>query len=383
MKSFIKETDKIMLVLCVILSAVGIIFVQTATGDGGFLPVSRDAAVMAAAVAAGLIAAVVISAVNTGLFLRLWPFVAAASVLLMIITILFGVGPAARSDARTWIVLGNTGLYFQPSELVKIGFIITFASHIDLVKDKLNELKTLAMLIAHGAVPAALVVISGDMGSALIFILIFACMLISAGLYFRWIAAGAGAVLLITPLMWRFVMTDIQKDRIRALFDNEKYTDIMYQQNQGLKAIWSGGMTGTGLFKGYYTSSGLVPERQNDMIFATIGEQVGILGCFAVMLLFALIVFRIVRIGFKAPEKGSSLICAGVAAMIGSQVIVNVGMVLRLLPVIGITLPFLSAGGSSNLCVYIAMGLVMGVSRYSNADKISNFSARNRAYAFS
>ncbi len=381
MKSFIKETDKILLILCVILSAAGILFVQTAAARGEALPPTRDAIVMAAAVALGVVAALGISALNPGLFLRLWPLVAAVSVGLMIVTLLFGVGPASRSDAKTWLSLGG-GLYFQPSELVKIGFIITFSAHIERVKDNLNKIRYIIPLVIHGAIPAGLVVISGDMGSALIFLMIFACMLFAAGLWLRWLAAGAGAVALATPLMWRFVMTDIQKDRINALLSPEDYPDIMYQQNQGLKTVWSGGMTGTGLFKGYYTNSKLVPEGENDMIFATIGEQAGLIGCFVILALFVLLVFRIVRIGAKAGERGPYLICSGIAAMIGSQVIVNVGMVLRLLPVIGITLPFLSAGGSSNLCIYLAVGLVLGCARYRSADTINTFRAQGRAQAF-
>lgn len=365
-----------MLALCVALSAVGILFVQTATARGEKFPPTRDAIVMAAAVALGIVAALVISVLNTGLFLRLWPLIAVISVGLMIITLLFGVGPASRSDAKTWLSLGGTGLYFQPSELVKIGFIITFSAHLDRVKDNLNKIRYIIPLMIHGAIPAGLVVISGDMGSALIFIMIFACMLFAAGLWLRWMAAGAGAVVLATPLIWRFVMTDIQKDRINALFKPEDYPDIMYQQNQGLKAIWSGGLKGSGLFRGYYTNSRLVPEGENDMIFATIGEQAGIIGCFIVLVLFALLIFRIVRIGARASEHGAYLICSGIAAMIGSQVIVNVGMVVRLLPVIGITLPFLSAGGSSNLCIYLAVGLVLGCGRYRSADKINSFNIR-------
>ncbi|MCR5783473.1 MAG: FtsW/RodA/SpoVE family cell cycle protein [Clostridia bacterium] len=382
MKSFIKETDKIMLVLCVILSAAGILFVQTAAAHGERFPLTRDAIVMAAAVALGIAAAIAVSALNTGLFLRFWPIIAAVSIGLMIITLMFGVGPPSRADAKTWLSLGGTGLYFQPSELVKIGFIITFSAHLERVKDNLNKIRYIIQLTIHGAIPAGLVVISGDMGSALIFIIIFACMMFAAGLRLRWIAAGAGAVVLVTPLIWRFVMTDIQKDRINALFNPEDYPDIMYQQNQGLKAIWSGGLTGSGLFRGYYTNSKLVPEGENDMIFATIGEQAGIIGCFAVLILFALLIFRIVRIGSGASDRGAYLVCSGIAAMIGSQVIVNVGMVLRLLPVIGITLPFLSAGGSSNLCIYLAVGLVLGCSRYRSADRINSYSARGMIPAF-
>ncbi len=382
-KNFIKETDKILLFLSVMISTFGILLVASATGSasGEF---SRDARVMIIAVAAGVVMSLIISAIDYNFIIKLWPVIAGVCLLLMFLLFIpgVGVGPPERPDVKTWIVLGNSGLYFQPSELVKIGFIITFSVHLDSVRDNLNELKSIIFLCVHGAIPVLLVLVSGDMGSALIFIMIFVVMLYAAGLKFRYFALGGALVAAAVPLAWNFVLSSIQKDRILALFKPEDYPDIIYQQEQGLRAIRNGGIFGKGLFQGEITRAGIVPESENDMIYSVIGEEFGLVGCILTLVVFTLLVIRIVKIGRNAYDATVYLICAGTAAMIGSQVIVNIGMCLELLPVIGITLPFLSAGGSSNLCIYIAIGLLLSLARYTSEKEVVNFRFKNISTPF-
>lgn len=380
-KSFIKETDKILLFLCILTSALGVLLVSSATGSGDTL-LSRDAKVMMLAVAAGVIISLVISVIDYNFIVRMWPIVVGVCLVLMLMLFIpgVGVGPPERPDAKTWIVLGNTGLFFQPSELVKIGFIISFTVHIDTVRDNLNSLKNVLLLCVHGAIPTLLVLISGDMGSALIFILIFVVMLFTAGINLRYFGIGGLLVAAAVPVAWKFVLTNIQKDRIYAIINPEEYPDIIYQQQQGLNAIKSGGLFGKGLFKGTYTN--IVPENENDMIFSVIGEELGLIGCILTLLLFIAIVIKIVRIGNKSKDNTVSLLCSGVAAMIASQVIVNIGMCLQILPVIGITLPFLSAGGSSNLCIYLAVGLILSLHRHTQERDIVNFRLKNISTPF-
>lgn len=382
-KNFIKETDKILLFLSVMISTFGILLVASATGSasGEF---SRDARVMIIAVAAGVVMSLIISAIDYNFIIKLWPVIAGVCLLLMFLLFIpgVGVGPPERPDVKTWIVLGSSGLYFQPSELVKIGFIITFSVHLDSVRDNLNELKSIIFLCVHGAIPVLLVLVSGDMGSALIFIMIFVVMLYAAGLKFRYFALGGALVAAAVPLAWNFVLSSIQKDRILALFKPEDYPDIIYQQEQGLRAIRNGGIFGKGLFQGEITRAGIVPESENDMIYSVIGEEFGLVGCILTLVVFTLLVIRIVKIGRNAYDATVYLICAGTAAMIGSQVIVNIGMCLELLPVIGITLPFLSAGGSSNLCIYIAIGLLLSLARYTSEKEVVNFRFKNISTPF-
>lgn len=380
-KSFIKETDKILLFLCILISALGILLVSSATGSGDEL-FSRDAKVMMLAVSVGVVAALIISVIDYNFIVRLWPIIAGVCLLLMLLLFIpgVGVGPPERPDAKTWIVLGNTGLFFQPSELVKIGFIITFTVHIDYVRDNLNSLKNILFLCIHGAIPVLLVLVSGDMGSALIFIMIFIVMMFTAGMDLKYFGIGGLLVAAAVPVAWKYVLTSIQKDRIYAIINPEEYPDIIYQQQQGLGAIKSGGIFGKGLFDGTYKN--IVPEIENDMIFSLIGEELGLVGCILTLLLFIAIVVKIIRIGNKSKDSTVSLLCSGVAAMIASQVIVNIGMCLQLLPVIGITLPFLSAGGSSNLCIYLAVGLILSLHRHTQEREIVNFRLKHISTPF-
>lgn len=382
-KNFIKETDKILLFLCLVLSAFGILNVSSATHTEESL-FSRDAKVMLLAVIAGAVIALLISLIDYNFIVRLWPVIAAVCLIMMLMLFIpnVGVGPESRPDVKTWIKLGSTGLYFQPSEIVKIGFIITFGVHIDTVQDNINSLKNILLLCIHGAIPVVLVMVTGDMGSALIFLIIFVAMLFAANVHLKYFAIGAVAVIAAIPVLWNYVMSSIQKDRILALFNPEEYRDIVYQQEQGLQAIKNGGMFGMGPFNGKYTQSGLVPENENDMVFSVIGEEYGLAGCILTLIIFVLIVIKILSIGKKSKDSTVNILCNGVAAMIAAQVIVNIGMCVELLPVVGITLPFLSAGGSSNLCIYIAMGLILSLRRFTLEKEIVNFRYRNISKTF-
>ncbi len=380
-RSFIKETDKILLFLCIIISALGVLFVSSATrtAEENF---TRDAKVMLIAVAAGVVISLIISVIDYNFIVRLWPIIAGACLLLMLLLFIpgIGVGPESRPDVKTWIKLGNLGIFFQPSELLKIGFIITFAVHIDTVRDNLDSLKNIILLCIHAGVPTLLVLVTGDMGSALIFILIFIAMLFTAEVKMKYFIAGGILVAAASPFIWNYIFSGIQKSRIYALFKPDEYPDIIYQQQQGLNAIKNGGVFGQGLFNGRYTQ--IVPENENDMIFSVIGEELGLVGCIFTLILFIVVVIKIAKIGIDSKDRMVMLLSAGVASMIASQVIVNIGMCLQLLPVIGITLPFLSAGGSSNLCIYIAVGLVLSLRRHTLEREITNFRIKSISTAF-
>ncbi len=381
LKSFIKETDKILLFLCLALSAFGILVVSSATHTGDTL-FSRSARVMLLAVAAGVLIALFISLIDYNFIVRLWPIIAVVCIALMLVLFVIGVGPPERPDVKTWIKLGSSGLYFQPSEIVKLGFIITFSVHIDTVQENINSLKNVLLLCVHAAIPVLLVIATGDMGSALIFLIIFVSMLFTAGVGIKYFIIGAVGIAAVVPVIWTYVFSSIQRDRILALFDPEAYPDIIYQQEQGLQAIRNGEMFGMGIFNGKYTQAGLIPEAENDMVFSVIGEEFGLVGCIVTLIVFTLIVIKILSIGKKSKDGTVTLICNGVAAMIAGQVLVNIGMCLELLPVIGITLPFLSSGGSSNLCIYMAVGLILSLRRHTLEKEIVNFRYRNISRTF-
>lgn len=376
LKTTLKETDFIMLLMCIFASVYGSVMVFSATrGDipeGGVI--SRDARIMILAVIIGIVMSVIISFIDYNFITKMFPAIGLVCIALMVATLIWGVGPNARQDAKTWLVMGSTGLYFQSSELLKIGFIITFGMHLELVQDKLTKPLHVIFLCLHAAVTIGLVVISGDMGSALVFVIIFIVMIFCAGIQWRYIITGAAALCAAVPVLWYYVLGSTQKDRVLGLIYPERYEDIMYQQQKGITAIGSGGITGQGLFKGIYTQAGVVPENENDMIFTCIGEELGLVGCIAALLLLFGIVFRAIYNGKKSKYNATALMCYGFAAMVAGQTIINISMCLMVFPVVGITLPFFSAGGSSNLCIYIGVGLMLSIYRFDKEREATNFS---------
>ncbi len=379
-KNFIKETDKVLLLLCMLASAFGCVSVLSATlwtvGDGSKF--SRDFIVMTAAVCAGVLIAIVISIIDYEFIFKLAPLIGLFCVGIMLLTLVIGVGPVERPDAKTWLKIGSTGIYFQPSEIVKIGFIITFGVHLEKLKGNINHPLSILQLGVHALIPIGLVIKSGDMGSALVFIIITVAMLFVAGLHWGYFLGGGLLIVAALPLAWMFLLDNIQKERFLALAYPDLYPDIIYQQKRGLAALGGGGITGQGLFNGSLTQTpNAIPEAENDMIFTVIGEEMGLIGCIIALLILTFVVLRIINTGKHDKIGNTKVMCYGVAAMIIGQVIINVGMCLMLLPVIGITLPFFSAGGSSNLCIYFSIGLILSFYRYNQQRDMIHVSQSN------
>ena len=367
LKKTVRETDWLFLGLCFLLSVFGILMVASATyrtrADGALL--SRDALVMVFATVLGIVLALLISFIDYDLILKLWPLVAIGSIALMLLLFTpLGVAPDARSDARSWLKI-TSSLYLQPSEILKIGFIITFSVHLNRVKNDLSSLRNVLLLCIHAAIPIGLVVVTGDMGSALIFMLMFVGMMFVAGLYWVYFPAGLLLVGAASPIIWYRVFDDIQRNRILALLHPDDYPKEIYQQRQAMNAMRNGGLLGTGYLQGDFTQSNSIPKCQNDMIFAVVGEELGFVGVLVLLTLFALFALRVVRVGKRAHNFAAQMLCYGIMFMVMAQVVVNIGMCTQLLPVIGITLPFISAGGSSVICLYLAVGLVLSVYRSS------------------
>ncbi len=366
-KKTIKETDKLLFLLCLLLSSIGIIAVSSATHssakDGAFF--SRDAKVMILALALGAVFAFAVSLFDHDFIIKLWPVVGVVCLLLMLVLFTpLGCSPPGRDDSRCWIKITNS-LYFQPSEIVKLGFVITFAAHCEKVREDISSVKNVLFLCVHALIYIGLVVITGDMGSALIFIFMFAAMTFSAGVHWVYFILAPLVICAVLPVAWYKVFGTIQRNRILALFYPDLYPNEIYQQNMAIKAMQNGGWTGMGLFKGTYTQSGIVPERQNDMVLSVICEEFGYIGALVLLLLFVLLIVKIISVGRKSQSYTARIVCSGVAFMLGSQIMVNIGMCTKLLPVIGITLPFISAGGSSTLCIYLALGLILSIYRSS------------------
>lgn len=372
--TFLKGTDFVTLLSALIASAYGLSLVYSATHsslkDGKII--SSDVRSMIVSVLLGVIIAIIVSNIDYEIISKLWPIIAAGCAALMVYTFFFGVAPSARQDAKSWIDLKI--FYFQPSELLKVGFIISFSYHLDLVRDKINKIKTIIPLVIHGAVPIGLVMMTGDAGSALIFLVMFIGMLFFAMVNIGYFVAGICAIIVGFTVAWKVgIINGIQRQRIVALFYPNDFADVMYQQTNGKIALGSGGLLGQGYLKGSMTQSGAVPENQNDMILSVAGEELGFIGALFVVLILGFLVLRVLKTAMSARDNVGYLMCSGISVMLFAQMLVNIGMELSLLPCIGITLPLFSAGGSSSLCIYLALGIALSVYRYSRTTQETLF----------
>ena len=229
----------------------------------------------------------------------------------------------------------------------------------------LNSFVSIAQLAGHFiAMFGVIIVTSGDLGSALVYFFIFAVMMFMAGVRIYWFILGFAGIAAMVPLAWTFFLEDYQKNRILAPYDpsiDPDNTGVNWQQHQAEIAIGSGQLTGSGLGQGTQTQAGAIPGQHTDFIFAVIGEELGMIGACLVLVLLTAIVIRCVQIGLRSGDSLSALVCFGVAASVVFQTFENVGMCIGIAPVVGITLPFFSYGGSSVASMFMAMGLVSGV----------------------
>lgn len=361
---YIRETDKIMILLTFAATVFGCIAVMSATR---YTDSFSQFITQCVAGFGGLIGAIIISNIDYKDMLKLWYLAVPVGLIPVVLTFFIGFAPAGTDD-KAWLMLPG-GITFQPSELMKICFIITFAAHLGYAKEHdINKLKTLIPLAIHGLFPVGLILVQGDAGTAIIFGIIFAAMMFAAGLKIRYYVIAASALVVSSPLIYFFVMNDDQRSRILGIFDLED--DLLgadYQQWQGRIALANGGMTGQGLFKGELTQANIVPEGYNDFIFVSIGEELGLLGCLAVIILLAAICLRCIRVGRLSTDERGMYIAVGVFAMILGQSVINIGMCISILPVIGVTLPFFSAGGTSLGCLMISVGVMLSVYKHRNS----------------
>ena len=387
-----KRTDKTYLLLCILSSSFAVLALSSwaAKQGSGFalddvtgqivgIGDYRRAVVQAGAAAIGLCVAVLLSNIDYRSLVKVWPVHVAVTWGMVLPTLFIRnvtVGPltigynAGDTDNYSWYKLG--GFTLQPTELAKISFILTFAMHLNNVRGKINEPKELGKLLLQMLVPILIIHIQGDDGTAIIYGIIACCMMFSAGLSWKYIIGAISAAAVAVAVAFGFFSDKIGKGyqwyRILAVIDPENKTgwapsetvwkNIIYQQQRGEIALGSGGIFGNGIFGGSYYS---VPNAHNDFVLSWIGNATGFVGCCVVLgILFAL-VCKTFATGARSEDLLGSFICAGIGGALMAQIAVNVGMNLRVLPVIGVTLPFYSAGGSSVLMLYICVGLVLSV----------------------
>ncbi len=356
---YFRKTDNIFWILTLIASVIGccLIASQQRQDSVDFLKTQMIA------IGIGYVAAVLISLVDYRSIGKIWYIIGSIALLLTVSVFFIGMRVSGTDDTG-WIRL-PWGITFQPSELTKICFILTFSKHLAYLseKDRLRSFLGVLTLLFHAMIPVILIHLQGDDGAALVFALMFLIMTFAAGVQLRYFLLLLIGIACAVPLLWTSVLNEDQKNRLAVLFssDDSMFQTYGWQQYQGKVSIASGGIFGKGLFNGPRVAMEMVPYQENDFIFTVAGEELGFVGCSAILLLFLLMLFRLLKNSARAGNVFGKNICIGFFALISVQVLINLGMVLGILPVVGITLPFFSSGGSSAVCLYLGVGLVQSV----------------------
>lgn len=351
---YVKHIDKLLLMLAVIASGFGIVLIYSATFSYNTLQYVNTQII---ATIMGIALYLIAACFDIEKITRIWPLLLIFNLGLLLSVHFFGV---SQGTNRGWIRFDRFGI--QPSEIGKVIFIVTFAGHIKTLGEKLNKPLQFLSLLAHAGITCGFVMFfSKDDGMTLVFLFIAVFMMFAAGVYFRWFAACGALLVAAIPLVWNLLLDDYQQKRILVIFYPELDPDVTWQANRSRIAISSGGMLGKGLLKGTQTQYSYIPAKHTDSIFSVAGEEFGYVGCIAIILLLTLIIVRCIYISSRTVGSASSLVCIGVAGMLIFQMCLNVGMNLGVLPVVGLTLPFFSYGGTSVVATYCSLGMAAGV----------------------
>lgn len=359
---FLKRADMLLLSLCLICSLFGLVLISSASLS---YESPRFLIVQTGAIVIGLGLFVLLTIIDVDIISDKWPVLFVFSVLFLLSLLVWG--ESGGTGNTGWLRFFGNLIGIQPSEVVKIIYIVLMAKHISYLKDyrNINSPFSVAQLVLHlGFMFVLIILVSSDLGSALVFFFILLVMLFVAGLKLYWFGIGIAALAAATPFLWTYVLRDYHKVRILAPYVAEidpTGFEISWQQNQSKLALASGQLTGTGLYNGTQSQSDAIAEKHTDFIFAVAGEELGMIGCLLILLLLILIIIRCVQIGIQSRNTQNMLICFGVAATIFFQTFENIGMCIGITPVIGLTLPFFSYGGSSMFSLFAAMGLVSGI----------------------
>lgn len=369
---FIQQADLVLLALCCTATLYGIVLVYSATRYMAPSTGTRRMITQCAALAIGVCVYIFFSMLDLESITRKWKWVLAFNIVfILLLRTPFGV--AGNTGNRAWLKFPGVPFQIGPAEVVKITFVLLLAKQIEWLWEEKADLKSFSSALFVAGHTFGLCglyfLVSKDMGNALVFLFIFLCMAFVAGFALRWFllffAAGGGAF----ALAWELdLIYGYMKDRFIVLFDHTyQPQNVGWQQTRSLLAIGSGGLYGKGYLSGSLTqgSSWSLPAKQTDLIFSAAGEELGLFGCLAIMLLLALIIFRILLVARRARTPFYRYVCVGMASILIFQTVINIGMCLFVMPTIGITLPFFSYGGSSVVTLYMAMGVVSGIKKRS------------------
>ncbi len=362
-RNYFKKIDKILFIAAAALSVFSVVLLRSIVINGvsTVAVTSSLYKTQALVTVASWVIAFILCAIDYKYILRL--AVVYAPVAIGLSLLVFTSLGIEIADDRAWVDLGF--ITIQPSELLKITFITTFALHLSAVGEKINNILHVLLLAIHAAIPTGIVLLQGDDGTACVFIAIFVIMMFSAGISWGYILPCVAILPVGIWFVWNYVMKDFQKTRFLVLADeNLDPLGIGYHQRVSKLALGSGQLWGKGLHAEEYVK---VPEVANDFIFTYVGQCFGFVGCAAVMAVLLFLCIKVLINSRSARDPLGRYICVGVFAMIFVHCLLNLGMVFGRFPVIGVPLPFMSQGGTSVLSLYLGIGLVM--STFSHSEK--------------
>ncbi len=364
--AFIKKCDLMLLAMAVATSCVGLLAVKSATLS---FDTNRFLIVQGGAIVLGIIGFFVVSLIDFDQFGDFWPAAFVFNLAFLFSLVIFGTGGETTGN-NSWIRFAGIGV--QPAEVGKLIFTFTFARHIYKLRDRINQTSSVVALMLHALITAGFVFIfSDDLGMCIIYILMMAAMLFASGMSFKWLGPifVSGCVALV-PL-WMFVLKDYHKLRVMVIFNPEASAKIAYNGIQSMIAVGGGQLMGYGYGAGPQTQFGFLPAKHTDFIFASFAEEWGFVGAGLLLLLLCIIVWRIFYGGYQCNDRFSYLVCVGLGSMMMFQIMINVGMCLGIMPVVGLTLPFVSYGGTSVLSMFLALGMVSSVRLRQRPDRLA------------
>ncbi len=361
-RDFLKRADLFLFFLCLASAILGLVAISSATRTMGqsYIYVQTFALII------GIVLYFVFTLIDADIFADQWPLLVVAEFGLIILLAL--VGSHDDTGNKAWIRFLGIGI--QPAEVIKVIYIVLTAKHLTYLKEyrSLSSPLSVLQLVGHlGLLFGMYMFISSDLGNSLVFLFVFAVMVFAAGVKLYWFLFGGAAIALVVPLAWNYVLSDNQKKRILLPYIQDQIDPsgfgLSWEPTRAKLALSSGRMWGTGLYQGTQTQTaeGGLRSKHADYIFACIGEEMGMAGCIAVIVLLTAIILRCVYVGLRCHSTFGMLVCIGMASMICFQLFNSVGMCTGLTPVIGLTLPFFSYGGSSLFTMFAAMGIVSGI----------------------
>ena len=354
-----RRGDMFLLILCLVTTAFGCLIISSTTAYMGQI---RLIILQIVAAMIGILFFAVFSSIDAEFFSEHRFALVAINIFMLALLIPFGTDN--ETGNRSWLKIPLVPFDIQPAEICKIAYILISASVMAAHQNRPSHVSSVLHLGFHLALVVGLnMVLSRDAGVSLIFVFIFIGMAFSGGVNLIWFLIGGGALVAAAPVIWAS-MGDYQRLRIEVLINpnlDPLGRNARYHTVNSLKSLTAGGISGQGLYKGHRTQQGALFAQHMDFIFSSIGEELGFVGCIAAIALIIAIIIRCVWVGNRSTDYMRKLICYGVASALMFQTIVNIGMCIGKMPVIGLTLPFISYGGSSLVTLYAMVGLVSGV----------------------